>query len=564
MKTKVFWIDQICINQEGEEKNGQVSMMGDIYRHAERVITYLGPAAADEDEEKRGVELLNRLHAHFTPNYDFIFRANGMSSAWFQYPNLPVVTLPEDLRDKANYNEANYAAFEWRWLLHVAYGEWTRRLWIVQEQCLNRDVVMLHGTTLLSWDAVATLPLLFSLELLPKPYANLYERRNLSGADLTLIEIDKSVYHIWHARKLQRQTQKAKPVHDLLLNMDLHQSLQCWDLRDRIYALLAISKDADILGIVPNYSAPPRQVFLEVSVRILQSSQHLRPLAYSVRWARITDESEKLSSMSASECISTLPSWALRPAPRPDPQIIVFNRCKPHPRLTINNRPSNFRLDQSILIVKGRGLDSITMPTPVVLTLPLSDLTIDTSHLIKYSRIMLHWRAVLLHLGMTSANVAGLCRVITGTPGWAPICRKGRSADESATFEFVSTCRRWVRIHNLHYLSVTSEVEALLKQCTSFVQELVKTFSDDEPRDDVFDANAPLTKEELDASNNLILLALTQGRSFCVTESGRVCNAMHEPKKGDLIAAFQGADRLFILRPVGERFRLVGEAYVDG
>ena len=62
VKSKVFWIDQICIDQEGEEKNGQVRMMGDIYRHATRVITYIGPAALDEEEERRGISLLNRLH----------------------------------------------------------------------------------------------------------------------------------------------------------------------------------------------------------------------------------------------------------------------------------------------------------------------------------------------------------------------------------------------------------------------------------------------------------------------------------------------------------------------
>lgn len=37
---KVFWIDQICINQESvEEKNHQVAMMAEIYKNASRVIT---------------------------------------------------------------------------------------------------------------------------------------------------------------------------------------------------------------------------------------------------------------------------------------------------------------------------------------------------------------------------------------------------------------------------------------------------------------------------------------------------------------------------------------------
>ena len=57
LTSKVFWIDQICIHQEGEEKGDQVALMGQIYRNAARVITYTGPAEDDElwtlDEESR-------------------------------------------------------------------------------------------------------------------------------------------------------------------------------------------------------------------------------------------------------------------------------------------------------------------------------------------------------------------------------------------------------------------------------------------------------------------------------------------------------------------------------
>jgi len=105
-----------------------------------------------------------------------------------------VLTLPEDLQDTSSYDEEKYVIWGWRWLLHVAYGEWTQRLWIVQEQCLNREVVMLHGTNLLSWDAVTTLALMFSLSLLPRSYAELFERKSLSDSGYTLQEIDASVY----------------------------------------------------------------------------------------------------------------------------------------------------------------------------------------------------------------------------------------------------------------------------------------------------------------------------------------------------------------------------------
>lgn len=43
-KPRTLWIDAICINQQStEEKNQQVSMMGDIYTSATRTILWLGP-----------------------------------------------------------------------------------------------------------------------------------------------------------------------------------------------------------------------------------------------------------------------------------------------------------------------------------------------------------------------------------------------------------------------------------------------------------------------------------------------------------------------------------------
>ncbi len=92
----------------------------------------------------------------------------------------------------------------------MAYGDWTQRLWIVQEQCLNRELVMLHGITLLSWDAVATLPFMFGLELLPRLYAELFERKALLESGCTLQEIDMSIYgcvlHGYYREKCRDQT----------------------------------------------------------------------------------------------------------------------------------------------------------------------------------------------------------------------------------------------------------------------------------------------------------------------------------------------------------------------
>jgi hypothetical protein len=39
LTSKLFWTDQICIDQEGEEKSHQVALMGKIYENAKRVAT---------------------------------------------------------------------------------------------------------------------------------------------------------------------------------------------------------------------------------------------------------------------------------------------------------------------------------------------------------------------------------------------------------------------------------------------------------------------------------------------------------------------------------------------
>lgn len=48
--SRLIWVDAICINQQDtQERNQQVSMMGDIYRKAEHVNVWLGPGTAATD-----------------------------------------------------------------------------------------------------------------------------------------------------------------------------------------------------------------------------------------------------------------------------------------------------------------------------------------------------------------------------------------------------------------------------------------------------------------------------------------------------------------------------------
>lgn len=64
---KVFWINQISINQaDNKEKGHQVENMHPIYPQALRVITYIGP---EEANDKDALKYFLEVHKTFEPYY---------------------------------------------------------------------------------------------------------------------------------------------------------------------------------------------------------------------------------------------------------------------------------------------------------------------------------------------------------------------------------------------------------------------------------------------------------------------------------------------------------------
>jgi hypothetical protein len=57
---------------------------------------------------------------------------------------------------------------------------------------------------------------------------------------------------------------------------------------------------------------------------------------------------------------------------------------------------------------------------------------------------------------------------------------------------------------------------------------------------------------------------IAEGRSLCVTTSGRICLTPSETRVGDSVAILYGGRTPYVLRPVGENFEFVGESYVHG
>jgi hypothetical protein len=546
LTSKVFWIDQICIDQEGEEKNHQVAFMGQIYKNASSVITYLG-RVEDEEEEQRGLEFLKRLDSHFSPNYEKLSQAWDLNIAMSKLSELPVSRLPDDLSGGAVSERI------WQWLVTLCFGEWATRLWIVQEQMLNTDNRMLHGHRLLSWGSVAVVPVLFFLKFLPRQHVYTFWETNHKSRTNSPWDFVTSIFSIWITYNPARQKAATmRPCHSqLLTNMSRFVTMQCRDPRDYVFALLAISSDSIGLGITPDYSKSPNQFFLDTTISMAESYQSLDYLTFACRTDNLSD--------------LTHSSWAVT-SPRPAylwSRTLRYRVFSPHPFLILYAPPRFFADGKTnALTLKGRILDHFSFTKSPIYQSKSFILDIsDADYTETLSQLTEALSDVICDLGITLENAAALCRTLILDPNWKPTHGQGSPTQQTA-YHFWCYFRCLVKGIEDNSIRLCLKVHAAARS-----HHLIKTLAPLilETSLNSFSNEAELRPSEVDTAMHVWNYMAFQGRSFCTTQQRRVCSCMNKIENDDVIAAFGGADRLYVLRPVeGGRYRLVGDAYVDG
>lgn len=567
LTSKTFWIDQICIDQTGEEKNTQVALMGEIYKSAENVIFYAG-RSNDEQSELKGIELLHRLDEHFSPNYPGIYESSNLYTAYQKGFSLPVQTMPSDVLENMSEHTS-----EFEWLAEVGYGEWRQRLWMVQEQLLNKNLVLLRGTRILSWDSLAVMSFLFFLKFIPRSYVfEFWEKPHGSSAVRPSVkwrspwDVAASVFSVWHPRY---GAARGDEPHTLLQNIYIYEHLECRDVRDRIYAVLAISSDVERLGITPDYQDDPRSIFHKLSTKLLSSYDNLEPLYVASCWDNLTDLS--------------IPSWALhqpyssrlRPHFVPDSPLNLA-----HPMYQFDKIPSmrpRFNKDCTTLILKGRLIDKVTRATPRLFLEKSAHLGVcDESTAHDFSNLLNACTDILNDIGSSIRSASMLGRVLIQ---WPPVATGSRTEVEEMAYHFWCYFRHISNsIKTFYETNETHDSPETAKARSTYLRiwaTLVGRIGDELVDAKVLDPSRPNPNDISDdpeVRENIIQWPsrmYIHGRSLGSTQRGRVCNVMNEVKVNDVIAALQGWGRgFFVLRPVPNpeelRYRVVGEAWVSG
>ncbi|KAJ5721342.1 uncharacterized protein N7483_009276 [Penicillium malachiteum] len=557
LESKIFWIDQICINQADEtEKGYQVAMMRQIYTQSKRVISYLGPAGP-EAKEIRGIKLLKEIYGSI-PDQAWGQMQEAGSLEQIQElildGSIQLRQLSPDLQFEAGklYDDdelsKRYAEQGWEWIFGVAYSELTQRLWIVQEQLLNKEIIMLRGPRLIDWDTILTIPILFAVGHLPQQYHDIGRRNIMMGeTSLTWDKVEGILYGIWWDRHARQEHGDEYSWSSLFHNLQWYQPLLCADARDRVYAILAISRDANVLDLIPDYS-PLNTVDLlskQLSIRVLEKAINLELLIYAISWRSLN---------------STLPSWCLtldQPVSLNTPEPLPFEVYTPHPR-PYRYFPAHFHTDNSLLAVKGRILDYVSTPGSDI----TCSLTEDPS--VPLQLKFLCSVEYLIRDAFSIEDIVCLLRTITAKGPWSAPSNLQAGSDEIIVFHFWAYLR-----HRLRTLSDSSNgnhpaVLQLINCCHQILRNTGKLLSDADKY--ALQGLEDVTEIESVAYDRISRYVLEQGRIIGRTATGRLFNAMDNVCHGDSIVAMQGADRLFVIRrsASGSAYKLMGDIFVDG
>ncbi|OLN98031.1 Heterokaryon incompatibility protein 6, OR allele 9 [Colletotrichum chlorophyti] len=150
-RPRLIWADALCINQsDNKEKESQVLLVHDIYASARRVLAYLGEEADGSGEAMALIEKF--WHVNLSNPLNAGARAFVEASLAEPVPDAPS-GVEAEMPPQGDEKWLNVSRF-WN-------RAWFRRVWVVQEFILARDVLMICGDRTATWAQLwpATIPM---------------------------------------------------------------------------------------------------------------------------------------------------------------------------------------------------------------------------------------------------------------------------------------------------------------------------------------------------------------------------------------------------------------------
>ena len=218
-RPRVLWIDAICVDQNNTDERGhQVLRMADIYHQASRVIIWLG---SERDDSTLAMQELNALGSTIEMEWAIAVvkpLSGAHYSQWIEEP----LSFAEDVKITAAIDR-------------FLERSWFKRLWIWQEARLaGVGALMICGGECMLWHKFRN------------AICCLYHKKSYS-------------LQLNNVMNICNYGQPPPSLSRLLYDTRF---AQCSDQRDRVYAILNLTRDFS--RFEPDYSKTTRDVFKSV------------------------------------------------------------------------------------------------------------------------------------------------------------------------------------------------------------------------------------------------------------------------------------------------------------
>ncbi|KAM0719387.1 hypothetical protein Q7P37_005292 [Cladosporium fusiforme] len=334
--SRVIWVDAICINQEDiRERSHQVQQMGDIYRCAHRVILWIGEASDD-------CKVLFRL-IQMPPSDHLTYLSQDLGEL-DSLLGLQCLSNPRFGGQLLNHEKLSFLRRNMGKMVDDLIGRryWTR-VWIVQEIARAKsNPLVLCGDESIDWSKLA--------EYASKTSG--MQQINLLQAIRVRVRTPPRLRFSGN-RVPRPSVVRASYEDDLFYFLDRTRDFDATDPRDKIFALLNMTRGLSAQVATADYEQPVESVFIDLARTAMSRSLSLDITSYK-------------SSANPSELTSgasNLPSWV------PD-----FSRKRklPVPRFELRRIYSSGSVDieaiqfwtdhegNNVLSATGLGLAEIT------------------------------------------------------------------------------------------------------------------------------------------------------------------------------------------------------------
>jgi hypothetical protein len=503
---RTLWADAVCIKQmDKPEKSIQVQLMAEIYRHATKVLIWLGANTDGLDDLEATLSKAHKLVVEMGLEVD---------------PTAKEKTVGGDMEaaQQDNAKHLGLLDFEWGPIPRLFSRPWFQRKWVIQEVALARDIGMYCGGIIIPFkslgDVIISIGNSAILQFMPQLWG-IETSRSFSNAAM--------IYQFSFA--ISNQRLDGMKINQLINETRL---FQCGDDRDQLFTLYNLLGDKSATDSLPkpDYVSNATEVYRRFAV-----------------WNLIDQQDPDILSLRSSP-LPNLPSWAPNLAGlSPDENMlvgdddIVFSAG--------GTSPLDIRLsgDGKIIECQAKVVDTVSELVAPLTQLPMPSIPED-----------------LDLRGQPEDRV----KVVLREKSWLKLLEGLAAKGENATTEngklteerFDEFWRTLMCGAHRHRGAAEPATDSVGKVFADFMEYIYT----------LLDGHNPEWYHEKMHSAFIIEPSLSMyamQKAFCLTSQGRLALVSRSAQKGDKICVIAGAGVPYTIHPVEgtANHELIGEAY---